>query len=1060
MAGEESRVASAYLDIKARKAFANEELRRLGHEAGREFERGYEAEVDKGVAAGRAKRAAQGKQVGADIGDPAGKEAGARTSAGISDSLARSRGRTRKDGEDLGAVLGAAVGTRAGRSTTEGISTRLKASYGSFEKDGARLGDVLGAAMGDHAAGLTRKAIRRELEAESKIRARESAVEVRAANAALRAQEKAAATAARLAAREARDRATALKVAERETEKAGREAEKAQAERLGRLAKISARIGSTTRGGVLAAGGVGGLASAASSLGTVLAGTVGAVAQLSGALALLPAAGVAAGLGLAAFKVGIHDVGKALSDSGDPKKYAEDLKKLSPAARLFTKAVVALKPELKALRNEVQEGLFKGLDKQVTALGQRYIPILSRGLTGITKGFNGGAVAVGKFLDSSKSSQQVAGILDNTSRASANLGKAFKPVVQGLLDLTSVGAGFLPKLTENIGEAATRLSKFLDTAHRSGELRSFIQGGIDGFKELGKVAVNAGRILGGIFGAGGGAKNGALAALASLLGGVADQIARPEFQKGLGNFFASIQSAGASVGGALPKVADALVALEPAISKLVSGSGTAFAAILTSTANAAIALAPTLNVLAGALASLAPHAGAIVIALLAVKGALAGLKVAADVAEALDVFNARLVTVGLRAETATGRLTGLSGAMGAVGAAAAVVTVAALATELGKLSGRADVAAVNTDRLATSLQGLGTSGELGGEGLKLFADKGAFGLITNGADTSKVALDRFGTAAYNALDKGWDARLGRFQSFGQAQAGFRKQTEQLDGAFSNLAGRGKIDAATTSFERFIAAGVKAGVPVASLKAQFPQFSAALRNAGLTVDNTTGKVVVLSGALRGLPASKTVRINAQGMTAATARAYALQAALKRLPTNKVVTVTTRFFQVGKEPGTFGNGLGVFKQASGGQIPQRRAGGGLLDPRLGGRREDNVPLLASGGEFVMNAYATAAKGVLPLLRYINAANKLPQKLAGGGQVVGRASAGLGDLSASQPARVARIEASRTPAVTAGPGIDADAIGAAVAAAVAREIRKLTVRLDTGQLAGAVFTAGGGF
>jgi hypothetical protein len=551
-------------------------------------------------------------------------------------------------------------------------------------------------------------------------------------------------------------------------------------------------------------------------------------------------------------------------------------------------------------------------------------------------------------------------------------------------------------------------------------------------------------------------------ALAGLLGGVADQIGRPEFQKGLGNFFASIQSAGASVGGALPKVADALVALEPAISKLVAGSGTAFAALLTSAANAAIALAPTLNVLAAALASLAPHAGAIVVALLAVKGALAGLKVAADVAEALDVFNARLVTVGLRSETATGRLTSLSGAMGAVGAAAAVVTVTALAAELGKLSGRADVASVDTDRLASSLAGLGTKGKLGSEGLKLFADKGAFGLISNGADTSKEALDRFGTAAYNALDKGWDARLGRWQSFGQAEAAFKKQTEQLDGAFGKLAAGGKIDAATSSFEQFIAAGVKAGVPVASLKAAFPQFSAALARAGLTVDNATGKVVVLSGALRGLPASKTVRINAQGMTAATARAYALQAALKRLPTNKIVTVTTRFYQVGKEPGTFGNGLGVFKQASGGQIPKRRAAGGLLDPRLGGRREDNVPLLASGGEFVMNAYATAAKGVLPLLRYINAANKLPQRLAGGGQVAGRASVGLGDLTASQPARVARIEAARTPAAPPTDGTtrlhpdDLAALGNIFATA----IRGQRIVLDTGAIAGGVFNAGGRF
>jgi hypothetical protein len=941
VSGEQSRIVEAFIDVKARRAFTREEVRRLGQEAGREYERGFESESQRGITAGKARRAAQGKQIGADLGDAAGAEAGKRTSEGLTQSLARSRGRRRRDGEDLGKTLGAAAGLAAGRSTSEGLSARLKASYGSFSKDGARLGDVLGAAAGQHAAGLTRKAIRRELDAEAKIRARETALEQRAAAAALRAQEKAAAVAARIAAQEARQRAAALKAQARAEAQAAKEAERAQVARVSRLAKISSGIGSATRGGVLGVAGIGGLASSAAGLGSVLAGTVGAVAQLSGALALLPAAGVAAGVGLAAVKIGVHDVGDALSNSGDPEKYAEALKKLSPAARSFTRAVVGLKPELKGLRNEVQEGLFKGLDKQVTALGSRYIPILQRGLTGVAKGFNGGAVAVGKFLDSSKASQQVAGILDNTSRASTNLGKAFKPAVQGLLDLTSVGSGFLPKLTENIGKASTRLANFIDRKHRNGDLRAFIQGGIDGLKDLGSVATGAGRILGGIFSAGGGANTSGLQTLAGLLGQVADQIGKPTFQKGLGNFFSSIGDAGSSVGGALPKVADALVALEPALSKIVRGGGKALGSILETVASAATTAAPALSSLAGIFEKVAPHAGAVTAGLLALKGVVGALKFVNFIA-------------GLKESAVL--LRGLAIAQGALNIVMSANPIGLVVVGLAALTAGLIVAYKKSQTFRNIVQ--------------------AVFRVTATAILSQISLI-----------------IGAFGSF--------------FGVLGHLPG-------------------KAG--------------SAFRSAQRSAQSAKAKV------------------------------DGLVDAINRVKSKRVIISVETEKRTGISQGISDklSGRGPAAGATGGYVDRhgaiRRAVGGLIDPRLGGPRQDNVPLLVSGGEFVMNAFATSQPGVLQLLRKINATNQYPQKLASGGQVARTASVGLSDLSDGQPARIERLVAAKTTPAGTGPQRlhreDLDYLAQTLLAGFDRIHRQQPIVLDSGAIAGAVYNRGGRF
>lgn len=190
----------------------------------------------------------------------------------------------------------------------------------------------------------------------------------------------------------------------------------------------------------------------------------------------------------------------------------------------------------------------------------------------------------------------------------------------------------------------------------------------------------------------------------------------------------------------------------------------------------------------------------------------------------------------------TAALTALKGAAVTMAPAFAVVATAIAAVQVSKFVGDAEVASVKGEKLAGALQNLGTGGRLGGEGLALFST--GMGPFRREAESTSEALKNFGTDAYNALDKGWDARLGRWQSMGAAESEFRKETEQLDQAFATLVSQGNISAATTGIDKFKQAGVDAGVPLSVLDAQFPLFNAAMKTAGanaVTVADATGEV---------------------------------------------------------------------------------------------------------------------------------------------------------------------------------------------------------------------------
>lgn len=222
---------------------------------------------------------------------------------------------------------------------------------------------------------------------------------------------------------------------------------------MGKIFKLSKMLRLLTKGAIIGSV-LDGLTALVTVINGVAAAAAGAVAGLSplvgmfGALPGLLASGVQ---GMVTFKIATKGVGDALKNMGDLQKFNESLKNLSPNAAKFAKEVRSLRGPWKDLQQNVQNSFFKGFDREVRRLSDRYLPILNSQLTGTSRILNEAARGGSRWLASSGGSGLIDRIMTNNN--------------SNLPFLLST-AGNLFKTTLNFMDAAdvltSRVSKGLD----------------------------------------------------------------------------------------------------------------------------------------------------------------------------------------------------------------------------------------------------------------------------------------------------------------------------------------------------------------------------------------------------------------------------------------------------------------------------------------------------------------------------------------------------------------------------------------------------------------------
>lgn len=383
---------------------------------------------------------------------------------------------------------------------------------------------------------------------------------------------------------------------------------------------------------------IGGLASAT----TGLAGLAVGAAQATGALLLLPAAGIAASAAITTLVVGMQGFGTALSSMDDPAAFADALANLAPSAAATATAIRDLRPAFRVLRLNVQERLFAGMADTITNLAGSYLPVLRTGLGGIVTELNNGARSFATYLTSAQSVADTSSIFADIREAIAALSPAGNAFAAALRDITTVGASFLPGLAGGLANAAERFAAFIAEARATGQLAGWIQTGITAVGQLGTILGNLGSIISSVFTALDTSGGGFLAFLAEATGRLAALLDSAEGAEVLGVIGQFAATAGRAINTvlstALEELGPILAELAPGLSEFITQLGGALVAALQ-------IAGPLLAQLAGFLSANATWLGPVVIALgtlsALARPLVAGLTMLAGVVRVVTmVFNA------------------------------------------------------------------------------------------------------------------------------------------------------------------------------------------------------------------------------------------------------------------------------------------------------------------------------------------------------------------------------------------------------------------------------------
>lgn len=340
---------------------------------------------------------------------------------------------------------------------------------------------------------------------------------------------------------------------------------------IGGLAKLSA-LAFASLGTQAAAGG--------------LVAVAGAAAAAGASLAVLPAVLGAAGLAVGAVQlglVGMSDAMKAIG-SGDAEALTAAMENMAPAGREFVTAIRDLKPAFDELRVGVQQEMFTGMGDALRVLAENYLPVASAGFAGLAGELRQTVLQMVGVANSQQSISDLGLIFDNTTTMVDRMNPVLGHLLAAFRDITAVGSDFLPGFGSTIASYTEQFAGFIARVRETGELKTFIEGGIAALQLLGGVLFNVGAIIFEVFSAGSALGGGFLETIRQVTSEVLVFLRSAEGQTMLQTFFTAVGAA--------------VTALMPLVSTLAQiFFGTLYPAL----ANLATQLAPIANVLLVAL---------------------------------------------------------------------------------------------------------------------------------------------------------------------------------------------------------------------------------------------------------------------------------------------------------------------------------------------------------------------------------------------------------------------------------------------------------------------------
>jgi hypothetical protein len=229
---------------------------------------------------------------------------------------------------------------------------------------------------------------------------------------------------------------------------------------------------------------------------------IGIAVTASQSILTLPAALTAAAAGFGTLKLATAGFSDTIKEIGDPKKFAEAIQGLSPAAQQAALSIQALMPQFTVLKNATQDSFFAGfggIGGKIENLMNTYLPEVQQLTTGIAGSLNKMMSGVFDTLMSAGGQSDMAATMQNIAQAFENAAPAAQSFTDAILDLVAQGSELLPGLGTDVAELAENFANWVSDARESGDLRTWMEDGINAVKEIADAFGRIGGVIYDVF---------------------------------------------------------------------------------------------------------------------------------------------------------------------------------------------------------------------------------------------------------------------------------------------------------------------------------------------------------------------------------------------------------------------------------------------------------------------------------------------------------------------------------------------------------------------------------
>lgn len=295
---------------------------------------------------------------------------------------------------------------------------------------------------------------------------------------------------------------------------------------------------------------------------------------------------------------------------------AAAMAKLSPNAQSFVLAVRAMGDQWSELRRATQDNLFAGMDTAITRLGEKQLPVLKTGMTGIASALNTDIRDAMGVFSTDDAANKFGTFLGNSRRGIDALGNAMSPISEIWINLTTAGSAYFERFGNSVTGVFDKWNNSLKRATENGDFDRFMDRSINSAKQMWSIFSNLGGALANVFSSASATSGGFLEELDNTMQRFNAWTESVEGQDALREFFTATGGALRAVSPLIGKVANIFATVfAPAISAFVQNAAPGFSTFLDGVKSGMEGLAPAMPGLGDAFGALAASLAPVISAL-------------------------------------------------------------------------------------------------------------------------------------------------------------------------------------------------------------------------------------------------------------------------------------------------------------------------------------------------------------------------------------------------------------------------------------------------------------